>query len=196
MAVHDDAVFRVRFHARGVAHHMGRELAGELAAVGKAPEQLRRPSALGEPDDPQIGCGIILHILEVFSCAGDQEASAVQLRSGKSRGDRTQDPVEIKVFRNFRFIQQDRDVAAVAFIPAMVIHICTGANQLHQDRRAQNIFHIFSPPTAAFPLPIQCELVGVRRLSSAAAFFAHACENSITNSGVNVLCFPLVFHMI
>ena len=38
VAVHDHAVLGVDFQAGGMAHHVGRELGGELATVREAPE--------------------------------------------------------------------------------------------------------------------------------------------------------------
>ena len=47
----------------GVAHHVGRELGGEFAAVGEAPEKLRRFAAICQPHKAEIHLQGDLHIL-------------------------------------------------------------------------------------------------------------------------------------
>ncbi len=141
MAVHDHAVFGVDLEPGHMAHHVGGKLGGELASVAVAPEQLRRLAAVGEADKAKIHDGGILDVLEIFSGAGDKEVFPFQLRGGKAGGDGTQDLVGVQVFLHFRLVQQQADVAAVALIPAVVIHVRGGADHLHHKGRGQNVSH-------------------------------------------------------
>ena len=93
MAVHEDTVFRICLQPRYMTHHMGRELAGELASVGKAPQELSRFAALGQAHKAEIDLRCILDILEVLSCSRNKKVSPVQFRRGKTGGDRSEDPI-------------------------------------------------------------------------------------------------------
>ena len=127
-----------------MAHHVGRELAGEFSPVGEAPEELRRLPAVSKAEDAQVEAGVIPDVFEILARAGDQEELSLQLRGGKARGDPAQHASPVQVFRNLPFVQQDGDIAAVALVPAVVIHVRAGAHQLHKKGRGQDVFHAFA----------------------------------------------------
>lgn len=81
----------------GVAHHVGRELGGEFAAVGIAPEKLRRFAAVCQPHKAVIDLRGDLYILKILARAGDEEVLTLQRRAGKARGDFTQNGAILKV---------------------------------------------------------------------------------------------------
>ena len=64
MAVHDHAVLWVDFQPCGMAHHVGRKLGGELAAVSIAPEKLCRFTAVCKTDESEVHLRGVLHILK------------------------------------------------------------------------------------------------------------------------------------
>ena len=70
----------------GVAHHVGRELGGEFAAVGIAPEKLRRFAAVYQRHKAEVHLRGDLHVLEILARAGNEELFALQRRAGKARG--------------------------------------------------------------------------------------------------------------
>ena len=145
VAVHDDAVVRVHAQPRGVAHHVGGELAGELAAAGEAPQQLGGLAPLTEADEPQVVGGVVLHVLEILARTRHQEILSLQRRGLKPGGDVPEHRVHVQILRYLRLVQQPADVAAVALIPAVLVHVGAGAHHFHQKGRFQNVFHHNQP---------------------------------------------------
>ena len=141
MAVHDHMILRVHLQPCRMAHHVGRELGGELAPVGEAPEQLGGLAAVGQPHQTQVHVRGVLDVLEIFSGAGDQEILSVQLRASKARGDLPQDLVGVHIVGNLGLAEQQAHIAAVPLVPAVVIHIGGGADHLHHPGSSQNVFH-------------------------------------------------------
>ena len=146
MAVHDHAVLWVDFQPCGMAHHVGRELGGELAAVSIAPEELRRFAAVCQLHKAEIDLRCVLYILEILARAGDEEVLAVQLRAGKTRGNLPQN-CAVHIVGYFAFLQQQARIAAVALVPAVVVHIRHSADHLHHPRGCQNILHTLASKT-------------------------------------------------
>ena len=141
MAVHDHAVVRADMQPDSVAHHMGGELAGKLPAVRKAPQQFRLSAVFRQPHDAQVHVRGVLHVFEIFARAGDQEVFSRKLRLGEARGDHAQDTGSIQVFPDFRFIQHQAYVAAVALVPAVGVHVGDGTDHFHHKGRGQHILH-------------------------------------------------------
>ncbi len=143
MAVHDDVVVGIDLETGDMAHQVGRQLAGELAAVGIAPEELGILAVSGDTEQAKVARGIILHVLEILAGAGHEEVHTGEARSGKARRDHAQHLVDVDILGNVLFVETQADVAAVALIPAVGVHIGCGADHFHQERGSQNVFHVF-----------------------------------------------------
>ena len=129
-----------------MAHHVCRKFGREFSAVRKAPQKLRRLAAVRQTHEAEIDLRRILDILEILARAGDEEVLAVQLWTGKARGNLPQNRA-VHIIVDLRFLQQQAHVAAVALVPAVVVHIRHGANHLHHPRGCQNIFHALASRT-------------------------------------------------
>ena len=114
---------------------MRRKLRGELAAVREAPKDLRFRAVVRKADNAEVFCGIVLHVLEILARAGDEEVPPLQRRGGKAGGDGAQDVLRIHIFRDLRLVQQDGNVAAVALVPAVVVHVRRRADHFRHKRR-------------------------------------------------------------
>ena len=145
VAVHDNAVCGIHLQPRDVAHHVGGELRGELAAVFKTPEEFGGFAAVDNADQTEVHFRRVLDVLEVLAGAGNEEKLPVQFRSLEPRGDRADDCRGVDIVFNLLFIEQQGDVAAVAFVPAVGIHVGGGSDHLDQVRCFQKVFHDDSP---------------------------------------------------
>ena len=76
--MHDHLVSRIHVHPRHMAHHVGGEFAGELAAVGVATQELCILSAIHDPHQSKVDLRCILHVLEILARAGDDEVLPLQ----------------------------------------------------------------------------------------------------------------------
>ena len=141
VAVHDHMVLGIDLQARHMAHHVGGELAGELTSVGVAPEQLGVFAAVHDAHQAEVHVGGVLDVLEIFAGAGDEEILALQLGSLEAGGNGAQDVADIEVLLDLGLVEQQGDVAAVALIPAVVVHVGGGADHLHQEGSGENVFH-------------------------------------------------------
>ena len=146
MAVHDHTVLRVDLQPCGMAHHVCRKFGGVLAAVRETPEKLRGFAAVRQAHKAEIDLRRVLHVLEVLARTGDEEVLSVQFRAREARRDIAQNSA-VRIFLNVGFVQQQTDVAAVALVPAVVIHIGGSADHLHHPRSCQNIFHALASKT-------------------------------------------------
>ena len=142
--MHDNPVLRVHLQAGHVAHQVGGQLGGELAAVLVAPQQLGGGAVLGDADDAQIVLRVLLHILEVFAGAGDDKVLADEGSGVKAGGDGADDVVHVQVLGNLGLAEQVADIAAVALVPAHAVHVGGGALHLLHKGSGQNIFHCVS----------------------------------------------------
>ena len=103
MAVHHHPVFRVHLQPGRMAHHMGREFAGELSAVRVSPQQIRLPSLILQPDDAQVDLRGILYVFEILSGSGYQEDTSRPVPVRETGGDGSQDLARIQVFPRLPF---------------------------------------------------------------------------------------------
>ena len=127
-----------------MAHHVGRELAGEAAAVRETPQQLRGPAPVPEPYHAQVGRRVILHVFKILARARYQKILPFQRRGGEARGNGAQDVFHIQIFLYVLFVQQHGDIASVALVPAVGVHVGAAAHQLRQPGRRENVFHALS----------------------------------------------------
>ena len=84
---------------------------------------------------------VILHVLEILARAGHEEVLPIQRFRAKTGRYRALDGAQIDIFRKVFLVQKDGNVAAVALIPAVGIHIRAGAHQLCEPGRGQNVLH-------------------------------------------------------
>ena len=141
MAVHDHPVFRVNGQAGHVAHQVGRQFGGELAAVLVAPQKLRGAAIRGDADDAQLGFRVIADVLKILAGAGDDEDLSRQGLCVEADGDSADDMIQIQIDSHHLFVQHIADVAAVALIPAQAVHIGGGFLHFLHKRSVIDIMH-------------------------------------------------------
>ena len=73
VGMHNDAVLGVLLEPCHVRHEVSGKLACELTAVGIAPEKLCNVAGLAYADNSEVGCGIVVYVLEVLTGTGNEE---------------------------------------------------------------------------------------------------------------------------
>ena len=144
MAVHHHPVRGVNTEPCHVAHEMGGEFGGKLAAVLITPQQLGKLPVGSDADNAQIGFRIGIHVLEILAGACDNENLANDIGSVKAQRNGTDDFVQVQVFPDFLSIQQVADVAAVTLVPAQTVHIRGSFPHFFYKGRGKNIFHMLN----------------------------------------------------
>ena len=138
-----------------MAHKVSGQLGSGSAAVIVSPKKLRVNSVIGNFDYSEIIFGVILNILEILACSGNDKNFACKHLCVKAHGDYSYWLVDIKIFGNLIVIKHHADVSAVSFVPAHSIHVCF-AHSLYKGC-VNNVFHFLFTNTFSsysFMLPI------------------------------------------
>ena len=97
VGMHNDAVLGVLLEPCHVRHEVSGKLACELTAVGIAPEKLCNVAGLAYADNSEVGCGIVVYVLEVLTGTGNEENLADEIGSLEADRNLTDDLVQIKI---------------------------------------------------------------------------------------------------
>ena len=125
-----------------MAHHMGREFTGEFAAISESPQEFRLLSLIRQAHQSQIHFRSILDILEILPGTGNQKIFTIQFGSGKLGRNGTDHLSSVKIFAQLAIVKHQADVAAVTFIPTMVIHVGGSADKFNKKGSSGDIFHL------------------------------------------------------
>ena len=150
VGVVDHAVLAVRgLGADAVVHVVAGELAGGLAAVHQAPADAVGIALVIDLDHADGILGIGNDVAEELAAAGGEEVGAGQILAGDAHGDPGTglSVEEGGDFGDFRVGETVGQVAAVAFVPALMPAVVSHADVFLDDRDVEHA-HCLIPPVS------------------------------------------------
>lgn len=143
VTVHDHPVFAVgQPDALAVRQEVRRQLGSGHRVVGQAPKNMVSRAVAVDFHHPEVRCRVELDVTEEFTGTGDDKRLVSQRRHGLAQGDIARFGVKIRrVGFNIRFVQAQRQVAAVALVPAFQPGVGSGFNHALDEPGVDNGLH-------------------------------------------------------
>ena len=143
MAVHDHPVFAAgQFDALAVRQEVCRQLGGRDGILRQAPQDMVSRAVAVDLHHAEVSGRVELDVTEEFAGAGDDKRLVGQGWHRLAEGDIARLGVEIRRVRfDIRFIQTQRQVAAVAFVPAFQPGVGGGFDHALDEPGVDNGLH-------------------------------------------------------